>query len=202
MKPALTWIQFILPEDLTHFPLQLAALHETFGLLGDITEFFLFKPRPEGFIIFYGNLYIPNFDGIMAPHHIWIGIKNPQHPSAPVRSAAAPHYSTRKPDIGTPLTLDGEQHEATVVAIGQNYWPEEWIYVIRIEEKGKLPNLLYTIMERGGLNPDDTSYRIRPKTMLLAGGDVAFFFDKFEKRTQVTIILQSSSGLYETVRMV
>jgi len=117
MKPALTWIQFILPEDLTHSPLQLAALHETFGLLGDITEIFLFKSRPEGFIIFHGNLYIPNFDGIMAPQHIWIGIKNPQHSSAPIRSAVAPHYPTRRPDIGTPVILVSEQHEATVVVI-------------------------------------------------------------------------------------
>ena len=31
LKPAVTWIQFVLPEDLTHPPLQLAALHETFG---------------------------------------------------------------------------------------------------------------------------------------------------------------------------
>jgi len=30
MKPALTWIQFILPEDLTHSLLQLATLHDTF----------------------------------------------------------------------------------------------------------------------------------------------------------------------------
>jgi len=51
MKPALTWIQFILPEDLTHSPLQLATLQDTFGPLGEISEIFLFEPRPEGFII-------------------------------------------------------------------------------------------------------------------------------------------------------
>ena len=70
LKPAVTWIQFALPEDLTHPPLQLAALHETFGPLGEIEEIFLFKPRPEGFIIFNGNLYIPNIDKIMALQHI------------------------------------------------------------------------------------------------------------------------------------
>jgi len=88
-----------------------------------------------------------------------------------------------------------------VVAIEQNYWPREWIYVIRIEEKGKLPKLLYTILDRGSLSLDDTSTRIRPKTVLLAGRDVALFFDKFEKLKQVTIIQQSSPGFYETVRM-
>jgi len=202
MKPALTWIQFVLPEDLTHSPLQLTALHETFGLLGEITEIFLFKSRPECFIIFYGNLHIPNIDGIMAPQHIWIEIHNPQHSSAPICSSTAPHYPTQRPDIGTSVTLVGEQHEAIVVATEQNYWPDEWIYVIWIEVKGKPPKLLYTILDRSSLNSEDTPYRIRPTTMLLAKGDVAFFFDKFEKQTQVNVIQQLSPGLYETVRMV
>ena len=130
MKPALTWNQFILPEDLTHSPLQLVTLHNTFGPLGEITEIFLFKPRPEGFIIFHDSLYIPNFDGIMAPQQILIRIKNPKHSSAPISSAAAPHYPTRRPAIDTLVTLssrDSDQHEATVVAIEQNYWPREWI---------------------------------------------------------------------------
>jgi len=42
IKPALTWIQFILLEALTHSPLQLATLHDTFGPLGEIAEIFLF----------------------------------------------------------------------------------------------------------------------------------------------------------------
>jgi len=130
MKPALTWNQFILPEDLTHSPLQLVTLHNTFGPLGEITEIFLFKPRPEGFIIFHDNLYIPNFDGIMVPQQILIRIENTKHSSAPISSAAAPHYPTRRPAIDTLVTLssrDSDQHEATVVAIEQNYWPREWI---------------------------------------------------------------------------
>jgi len=48
MKPTLTLIQFILPEELTQSPLQLVTLQETFGPLGEIAEIFLFKPRPEG----------------------------------------------------------------------------------------------------------------------------------------------------------
>ena len=40
MKPALTWIQFILLEDLTHSPLQLATLQDTFGPLGEKLRFF------------------------------------------------------------------------------------------------------------------------------------------------------------------
>jgi len=35
MKPALTWIQFILPEELTQSPLQLATLQIIFGPLGE-----------------------------------------------------------------------------------------------------------------------------------------------------------------------
>jgi len=176
LKPAFTWIQFELPEDFTHPPLQLAALHETFGPLGEINEIFLFKPRSEGFIIFNGNLHIPNIDGILAPQHIWIAIHNPQHPSAPVCSATSPHYPTRRPGIGTSVTLVGEQLEAIVVAIEQKYWPEEWIYVIRIETKGQPPKLLHTILDRSSPNsedtlyrphPVDTPYRIRPTTLLL-----------------------------------
>ena len=48
MHPALTWIQFILSEELVHSPLQLATLKETFGPLGELSEIFLFKPRAEG----------------------------------------------------------------------------------------------------------------------------------------------------------
>ena len=66
MKPALTWIQFILPEELTHSTLQRATLQTTLGYLGEIAEIFLFEPRPEGFIIFHGSLQIPNFDGILS----------------------------------------------------------------------------------------------------------------------------------------
>jgi len=63
-KPALTWIHYRLPDELTHSIPQLATLQATFGLLGDIAEIFLFEPRPEGFIIFYGSVQIPNFDEI------------------------------------------------------------------------------------------------------------------------------------------
>jgi len=127
MKPALTWVQFILPEELTHSPLQSATLQETFGPLGkigEIAEIFLFKPRPEGFIIFHGNLKIPNIDVILSPQHNLIMIKNPNYSSLPIQSAAAPHYPTRRQALDTlvTLTLRGrDRHEATVVAIEQNY---------------------------------------------------------------------------------
>jgi len=88
-----------------------------------------------------------------------------------------------------------------VVAIEKNYRPREWVYMIRIEESGKSPELLFTILDRGKLNLDDISTRICPKTVLLAERDVALFFDKFERPIQVTIIQQSSPGFYETVRM-
>jgi len=119
MKPALTWIQFILPEELTHSPLQLATLQDTFGPLGEIAEIFLFEPRPEGFIIFHGSLQIPNFDGILSPQHSLIRIKTPKHSAPLIRSTAAPHYPTR--------LWRRDQHEATIVTIELNYWPREWI---------------------------------------------------------------------------
>ena len=66
-------------------------------------------------------------------------------------SATSPHYPTRRPDIGSSVTLVDEQQEAIVVAIEQKYWPEEWVYLIRIEDKGQLPKILYTILHRNGL---------------------------------------------------
>jgi len=205
MKPALTWIQFILPEDLTHSPLQLATLQDTFGPLGEIAEIFLFEPRPEGFIIFHDSLHIPNFDEILAPQHSLVRIKNPKHSSPPIRSTAAPHYPTRRTAIGTLVTLSlrgSDQHEATVVAIEQSYWPREWIHILRIEESGKSPEFLFTILDRANFNLEDISTRICPKAVLLAERDVALIFDKFERPIQVTIIQQNSPGFYQTVRMV
>jgi len=150
-------------------------------------------------------MHIPNFDGILAPQHSLIRIKNPKHSSPPIRSTAAPRYPTRRPAIGTLVTLSSrgsDQHEATVVVIEQNYWPREWIYIIQSEESGKSPEFLFTILDRGNFNLDDISTRICPKAVLLAERDVALLFDKFERPTQVTIIQQSSPGFYQTVRMV
>jgi len=205
IKPALTWIQYILPEELTHSTLQLTTFQATFGSLGEIAEIFLFEPRPEGFIIFYGSLQIPNFDGILSPQHCLIMIRNPSHPSLPICSTAAPHYPTRRPAIGTLVTLSSQgrgRHEATVVAIQQNYWPREWRYMIRIEEIGKFPELLMTVLDRGILNSQDMSTCISPKAVILTDGDVAVFFNEFERPIQVTIIQKGSPGFYETVRMV
>ena len=202
LKPTVTWIQVALPEDLTHTPLQRAALYETFGPLGDINEIFLFKPRPEGFIIFNGNLHFPNINGIMTPQRTRIAIINPQHPLAPTCAATSPHYPTRRPAIGSAVTLFDKQREAVVVAIEQKYWPEEWVYVIRIEEWGKLPKILYSILQRNGLQSADNPCRIRPTARQPADGDVAFFFNSFERQTQVNVIQQSSPGLYETIRLV
>ena len=102
-----------------------------------IAEIFLFKARPEGFIIFHGNLEIRNIDVIVSPQHNLIMIKNPNHSSLPIRSAAALHYPTRRPALDTLviLSLRGrDHHEATVVAIEQNHWPGEWTYMVRLEE--------------------------------------------------------------------
>jgi len=189
------------PEELTHSTLQLATLQATFGSLGEIAEIFLFEPRPEGFIIFYGNLQIPNFDGILSPQHGLIMIKTPSHQSLPIRSTAAPHYPTRRPAIGTLVTLSSQgrgRHDAAIVAIEQNYWLREWIYMIRIEEIGQSPEFLMAILDRGILNSQDISTRIFSK----ANREVAFFFNEFERLIQDTIIQKGSPGFYETVRMV
>jgi len=71
-------------SESTHSIIQLATLQATFGSLGDIAEILLFEPRFEGFIIFNGRLQIPNFDGILSPHHGLIMIKNPRYPSPPI----------------------------------------------------------------------------------------------------------------------
>ena len=181
------------------------------GPLGEIAEILLFTPRLvftprlEGFIIFHGNLKIPDIDVKMSPQHDLLMIKNPNHSSLWIRSAAALHYPTRKPALGTLVTLSlrgRDQHEATVVAIEQNHWPEEWTYMVRIEEIGKPPELLMTILDRGSLNSQDISTRIRPKAIMLTGGDKALYFNGFERPIQVTIIQKVSPGSYETVRII
>jgi len=69
-----------------------------------------------------------------------------------------------------------------VVAIEQNYWPREWIYMIRIEESEKSPEFLFTILDRGNFNLEDISTRICSKAVLLIERDVALFFDKLSNR--------------------
>ena len=202
LKPTVTWILVVLPEDLTHPRLQLATLHQTLGLLGGINEIFLFKPRPEGFIIFNGNLHLPNIDGIITPQGTWIGINNPQYPSPPIRTATSPHYPTRRPEIGSLVTLVDEQLEATVVAIEQKYWPEEWVYLIRLDNKLRLPTILYSILHRNGLKPRDIPYRIRPTALHPADSEEAFFFNNFERQTKATVIGQNSPGFFDTIRLV
>jgi len=60
--------------------------------------------------------------------------------------------------------------------------------MIRTEKKGKTPQLIMTIMDRGCLNIQDTSIRISPKAIVLNEGETAFFFDIFERPIRVTII--------------
>ena len=74
--------------------------------------------------------------------------------------------------------------------------------MIRMEEKGKPPQLIMTIFDRGSLNIQDISTRISPKATVLNEGDTAFFFDKFKRPIQVTIIQQGNPGSYETLRNV
>jgi len=89
-----------------------------------------------------------------------------------------------------------------VVAIERNHWPKEWRYMIRIEDIGKSPELLITILDRGSLNSQDIYTRIRPVAVIFTDREVAFFFDEFERPILVTIIQMGKPSFYTTVRMV
>ena len=151
MKRTLNWVQFILPAELTYSLLKSTTLHDTFGPFGEIAEIFLFAPQPEGFIIFHGHVEIPNIDVIVSPQYNLIQIKNSNYSSLPIRSAGAPHYPTRRPALGTPVTLPGmgytEPYVVTVVVIEQNHWATEWTYMMRTEKKGRPPQLITAILE-------------------------------------------------------
>jgi hypothetical protein len=167
-QSTLTWIQYELPAELTLPLLQLSTLQATFGLVGDIAEIFLFKPRPAGFIIFHDSVQIPNCEEILAQRQGLIKIKNPSHSSLPIRSSLAPHYPTRRPAIGTlvvcPAYEQGsgwrQPYEAMVIAIERNHWPKEWRYLIRLEALGNSPRLRTAILDRGTINPLESEYCI------------------------------------------
>ena len=199
----IAWVQFILPAELTHSHLKLIILHETFGLLCEIAEIFLFTPQPEGFIISHGHLEIPNIDLMMSPQHHLILIKTPHYLSQLIQAALAPHFPTRRPALDTLVTLPElgtEPYAATVVAIEQNHWSTEWAYMIRLEKKGTPPQLIMTVLDRGDLNPHDTSICISSKAMELKNGETAFFFNQFERPIRLTIIEQKTPGFHLTVR--
>ena len=191
-----------LPENLTDPRLQRATLHQTLGLLGGINKIFLFKPRPVGFIIFNGNLHLPNIDGIMTPQGIWIGIHNPHHPSAPISTASSPHYPTWRPDIGSRVSLVGKHCEVTVVAIEKKHWPEEWVYLIWREDLYRLPTILHSLLYRKDFKPGDNPYRIKPTALQPADGEAAYFFNNFEGLTKVTVIGLNMPGFFDTIRLV
>jgi len=73
--------------------------------------------------------------------------------------------------------------------------------MIWIEKIGNSPELLITVLDRGIPNSQDISTRISPEAVFLTDGDVAFFFNKFERPIQVTIIQKGRPGFYETVRI-
>ena len=172
MRPPLTWVQFILPTELTHSHLEWITFHDTFGLLGEIAKIFLFTPQPEGFIIFHGHLEILDIDSIVSPQHHLILIKNPNYSSLLIRSAVALHFPTRRPALDTLVTLPGmgyEPYVATVVDIEQNHWPTELAHMMWMEKKWKPPQFIE-----------------------FKNGETAFFFDRFEQLIQVTIIEQGT----------
>jgi hypothetical protein len=79
LGPVSWWESEVLPVELTHSSVKSTTLQDTFGIFGEIGEIFLFAPKPEGFIIFHGNLKIPNIDVIVSPQHNLILIKNPNY---------------------------------------------------------------------------------------------------------------------------
>ena len=144
VRMTLKWVQFILPAELTYSLLKSTTLHDTFGPFGEIAEIFLFTPQSEGFIIFHGHLKLPHIDVIVSPQHNLIQIKNPNYSSFQIRSGGAPHFPTRRPALGSPVTLPGMGYEPeveTVVVIEQNQWPTEWTYMIRGERESERTSL-------------------------------------------------------------
>jgi len=118
-------VQFILPAELTYSLLKRITLQDTFNEIADI---FPFQTQPEGFIIFRNNTELPNINVIVLPQNNLIQITNPNYSSRPIQIPAAPHFPTRRPALGTPVTLPGMNHvsfAATVVAIKQNQWPTD-----------------------------------------------------------------------------
>jgi len=202
LKQTVTWIQVALPANLTDPRLQRRTLHQTLGLLGGVIKIFLFKPRPEGFIIFDGNPHLPNIDGIRTPQGIWIEIHNPHHPSAPISTASSPHYPTWRPGIGSRVTLIGKHCEVTVIAIEKKHWPAEWVYLIWREDVYRLPTILHSHLYRQDSKAGDNSYRIKPIALQPADGEVAYFFNNFEELTKVTVIGQNRPGFFDTIRLV
>jgi len=140
---------------------------------------------------------------MISPKHHLILIKTLHYSSPPIWEALAPHFPTSRPALDSLVTLPGlgtEPHIATVVAIEQNHWPTEWAYMIRLEKKGQPPQLIMAILDRGDLYSQDTSICIRPKVMELKNGETAFFFNRFERLIQGTIIEQVNPSFHLTVR--
>ena len=138
----------------------------------------------------------------MTPRCNWIGINNPHHPSAPISTAPSPHYPTRRLGIGSRATLVGEQCEVTVVAIEKKHWPEEWMYLIWREDLYRLPTILHSLLYRKDLKPGDNPYCIKPTALLPADGEVAYFYNNFERLTKVTVIGLNRPGFFDTIRLV
>jgi len=176
----------------------LTILPDTFSLL----EIFLFAPKPEGFVIFHDHLKIPNINMLVSPQHHLILIKNPHFSSPLIQEALALHFPTRRPALDSLVTLLGLATEptATVVVIEQKHWPMEWVYMVRLEEKGQPPQLIWATLDRGEPYSHDTSIRIRPKALELTNGGMAFFFNRFERLIQVTIIQQENPSFHLTIR--
>jgi len=102
----------------------------------------------------------------VSAQHYLIHIKNSKYASHLILSAGAPHYTTRRPALGTLVTLPVksfvEYNVATVVAIEQNEWPKEWKYLVRVVTEGLPPLVLLTVLNTGSLNIQDTSIHISP----------------------------------------
>jgi len=74
--------------------------------------------------------------------------------------------------------------------------------MIQTETNGKPPQLLMTILDRGCPNIQETSIRISLKVIVLKEGEIAFFFNKFDRPIRVTIIERGNPGFYTTARNV
>ena len=89
-----------------------------------------------------------------------------------------------------------------MVAIEKKLWPEEWVYLVWRTDIYRLPTILRSHLYRLDVETGDNSYRIKPIALQPAEGEVAYFYNNFEKLTKVTIIGQNRPGFFDTIRLI
>ena len=76
------------------------------------------------------------------------------------------------------------------------------MYLIWREDLYRLPTILHSLLYRKDLKPGDNPYCIKPTALLPADGEVAYFYNNFERLTKVTVIGLNRPGFFDTIRLV